>query len=344
MKPAYVWSQSAWMPGRAGADAVLEMRPPDADQLQPDMASFPSRLMRGTSPTTRSLVWVARDALRQASVQGCTSVFGSAFGEASIAIRQLEMMISGDGKLSPTLFKNSVHNTAGGVMSVADRNHAPSTSVAAGELSVAMALLEAQCLIDAGAPSVLVAVGDESLPEPLSQLGVWPTFAAAWVLGASPPPGGEPAMVFDGVVRMNGALGHVPSELGLHPCRSAFVVLDAVAAFLVEDGTVVDRVVAGMEAADQAGGDSRCSCRTDPVPETETGCRHRTAHVAYVTAAKADDPIGSGHSDGAYSLFIDVDDENTAANESANPVETLRMRYDEWKAEGGLEALGLGAP
>ena len=126
--------------------------------------------------------------------------------------------------------------------------------------------------------------------------------------------------------------------------ESDAVVLDAVAAFLVEDGTVVDRVLAGMEAADQAGGDSRCSCRTDPVPETETGCRHRTAHVAYVTAAKADDPIGSGHSDGDYSLFIDVDDENTAADESANPVETLRMRYDEWKAEGGLEALGLGAP
>ncbi len=45
-----------------------------------------------------------------------------------------------------------------------------------------------------------------------------------------------------------------------------------------------------------------------------------------------------------YSLFIDVDDENTAAEEGANPVGTLRMRYDAWKAEGGLEALGLGAP
>ena len=126
--------------------------------------------------------------------------------------------------------------------------------------------------------------------------------------------------------------------------ESDAVVLDAVAAFLAEDGTVVDRVLAGMEAADRAGGDSRCSCRTDPVPETEAGCRHRTAHVAYVAAAKADDPVGSGHSDGDYSLFIDVDDENTADDESANPVETLRMRYDAWKAAGGLEALGLGAP
>ena len=117
--------------------------------------------------------------------------------------------------------------------------------------------------------------------------------------------------------------------------ESDAVVLDAVAAFLAEDGTVVDRVMAGMEAADRAGGDSRCSCRTDPVPETEAGCRHRTAHVAYVAAAKPEDPIGSGHSDGSYSLFIDVDDENTGSDESANPVETLRIRYDAWKASGG---------
>jgi uncharacterized Ntn-hydrolase superfamily protein len=128
--------------------------------------------------------------------------------------------------------------------------------------------------------------------------------------------------------------------------ESDAVVVDAVSAFLANDGTVLDRVMAAMEAADDAGGDSRCSCRTDPVPETEAGCRHRTAHVAYVAAAKPEDPVGQGHSDGEYSLFIDVDDENTRPNESPNPVETLRMRYDAWKAGGGLAALGLasGAP
>ena len=120
------------------------------------------------------------------------------------------------------------------------------------------------------------------------------------------------------------------------------VVLDAVAAFLEEDGTVLDRVMAGMEAADRAGGDARCSCRTEPVPETEADCRHRTAHVAYIAAAKSEDPVGQGHSDGEYSLFIDVDDENIEPAESANPVETLRMRYDAWKGSGGMAALGLG--
>lgn len=120
------------------------------------------------------------------------------------------------------------------------------------------------------------------------------------------------------------------------------VVLQAVAAILDSEGTVVDRVMAGMEAASAAGGDSRCSCRTDPVPETEAGCRHRTAHVAYIAAARPEDSVGEGHSDGEYSLFLDVDDENTRPHESASPVETLRMRFDAWKEGGGLERLGLG--
>lgn len=119
------------------------------------------------------------------------------------------------------------------------------------------------------------------------------------------------------------------------------VVLDAVNAMLETDGTVVDRVMAGMEAASRAGGDARCSCRSQPVPETEVRCTHRSAHVAYVAAARREDPLGEGHSNGDYSLFIDVDDENTLASESADPVATLRMRYDAWKAAGGLAGLGL---
>lgn len=121
------------------------------------------------------------------------------------------------------------------------------------------------------------------------------------------------------------------------------VVLDAVDAFLAAGGTVLDRVMAGMQAADEAGGDSRCSCRTDPVPDTEMDCRHRTAHVAYLAAARPEDPTGDTHSGGDYSLVLDVDDENTEPMESPNPVETLRMRYDAWAAAGGPEALGVEA-
>jgi len=123
--------------------------------------------------------------------------------------------------------------------------------------------------------------------------------------------------------------------------ESDLVVIQAVEAFMASQGTVLDRVMAGMEAADHAGGDSRCSCRTQPVPETEMDCRHRTAHVAYIAAAKPEDTIGEGHSDGDYSLWIDVDDENIEVTESPNPVETLRIRFDDWKNRGGEAALGL---
>lgn len=144
-----------------------------------------------------------------------------------------------------------------------------------------------------------------------------------------------------------GVQGEVTGE-GIHYAiqgnilESDLVVIEAVEAFLAAEGTVLDRVMAGMEAADNAGGDSRCYCRTQPVPDTEMDCTHRTAHVAYIAAAKPEDPIGEGHSDGDYSLWIDVDDENTAVDESPNPVETLRMRYDAWKAGGGESDLGLG--
>ena len=120
------------------------------------------------------------------------------------------------------------------------------------------------------------------------------------------------------------------------------VVLDATRAFMEEDGTVTDRVMAAMEAADRAGWRRALLMPiSETVPETEMGCSHRTAHVAYIAAATREDPVGDGHSDGDYTLFLDVDDENTTTAESPNPVATLRMRYDAWKAGGGMSTLGL---
>ena len=149
---------------------------------------------------------------------------------------------------------------------------------------------------------------------------------------------GFAALAIQGEVRGEGIYFAVQGNI----LESDDVVLDAADAFLADEGTVVDRVMAAMEAADASGGDSRCSCRTDPVPETDASCTHRTAHVAYIAAAKREDPNGGSHSGGDYSLFIDVDDENTRADENASPVGTLRMRYDAWKAGGGLRTLGLG--
>lgn len=108
------------------------------------------------------------------------------------------------------------------------------------------------------------------------------------------------------------------------------VVQDAVRAFETTSGTITDRVMAALEAADAAGGDRRCTCETAPVPKAP--CRTRTAHVAYLLAADSSDVQGTSFNDGTYALYLNVTDQNIQPSENANPVVTLRQRYDAWKA------------
>lgn len=111
------------------------------------------------------------------------------------------------------------------------------------------------------------------------------------------------------------------------------VVNNAAAALESAEGDVLDKVMAAMEAADAAGGDRRCTCDSEPVPDAD--CDGKNAHVAYILAADRDDAEGSSFNDGDYHMFIDVTDENIEPHENGNPVITLRMRYDAWKAQGG---------
>lgn len=107
------------------------------------------------------------------------------------------------------------------------------------------------------------------------------------------------------------------------------VVTNAARALEQTQGDILDKVMAAMEAADDAGGDRRCTCETEPVPDA--ACDGRNAHVAYILAADPDDPEGESFNDGDYFMYIDVTDENIESHENGNPVITLRMRYDEWK-------------
>ena len=108
------------------------------------------------------------------------------------------------------------------------------------------------------------------------------------------------------------------------------VVHDAADALERTEGTLADRVMAAMEAADEAGGDVRCTCESEPLPDAP--CDSKNAHVAYILAADADDPEGTSFNDGDYAMYIDVTDDNIQPHDNANPVVTLRMRYEEWKA------------
>jgi hypothetical protein len=79
------------------------------------------------------------------------------------------MMRSGEGKLSPTHFHNSVHNAASGYASIATGNCAPSTTLTGGAELVASTFLEAICHLEAGAEDVVVVLADEPLLPPFDR-------------------------------------------------------------------------------------------------------------------------------------------------------------------------------
>lgn len=121
--------------------------------------------------------------------------------------------------------------------------------------------------------------------------------------------------------------------------RPGEVVPKAEQAFLLARGSLTDRVMAAMDAADAAGGDSRCSC---PAPSTGAPapaipCDAKTAHVAYILMAERTDPNGDAHNNGRYAMYITVAQPGAGGpnairpGENLNPVKTLRMRYDAWR-------------
>jgi uncharacterized Ntn-hydrolase superfamily protein len=118
------------------------------------------------------------------------------------------------------------------------------------------------------------------------------------------------------------------------------VVTMAALAFTRAGGTMADRVMAAMEAADQYGGDHRCNCGNNPLATLP--CDNKTAHVAYIAIANQDDAVGVTHNDGKYFAYLSVTDTDMKPGESANPVRTLRLRYDAWKKAGSARTAPPG--
>jgi len=116
------------------------------------------------------------EVLEQATIgSGCDpenvqSVWATANGEHSVAIKILGMMRRGEGKLSPTHFHNSVHNTSSGYASIATGNCASSTTLTGGGELVASAFLEALCRLETDR-NVVIVLADEPLQPPFERGG-----------------------------------------------------------------------------------------------------------------------------------------------------------------------------
>jgi len=109
------------------------------------------------------------------------------------------------------------------------------------------------------------------------------------------------------------------------------VVTAAMSAFVDAKGTLADRVMAAMESADARGGDKRCTCETKPLPAATAACESKTSHVAYILHADPTDKNGAAFNDGQYAMYVAVTNDDILPAENANPVRTLRLRYDAWK-------------
>lgn len=128
------------------------------------------------------------------------------------------------------------------------------------------------------------------------------------------------------------------------------VVIKAQQAIISATGSLTDRVMAAMEAADNAGGDRRCECTSDDKKST-IPCDNKTADVAYILASDESDINGDSYNNGQYALYLTVSQPGLGnvfnqikANENLNPVKTLRLRYDEWKKNAAENQCATGLP
>ena len=161
-----------------------------------DLTLLGARQRRGLSECARFMVTAATAALEDADLAGIDFpiVSGSSLGEIQTAAALCEMRLRGDGRVSPARFRNSVHNTVTGLISIACGSHAPCTSVAAGRATVAVAILEAQLQLWHGAPRVLVVVGDESVPQVFDPAVAYPPVAGALLLAPAAEQNDQPTL------------------------------------------------------------------------------------------------------------------------------------------------------
>ena len=199
---------------------------PSGEPTKLDLTVLERTLRRGLSDTTRLFMHAAHLALSRAQVspERVHVIFASAFGEIATAEALLREAFDANGS-SPARFRNSVHNTAPGLLSISTKNRLSSTAIAAGWDTVAMALCEASAQLAADAERVLLVIAEESVPLVLSDEHSYGGLAAAFVLGRS----NEPARAqLVSLRREPRPVGAAPAHA--HPIESAIELAQAIEA------------------------------------------------------------------------------------------------------------------
>jgi hypothetical protein len=187
MNPVFLRGVGLWSTGFADPDAWCRGEP-DPGLKTAGAAMLEGPLRRRASALTRISVEVFDQATRAAGVDPSTipTIWATAHGEHGTAIKLLKMMVRGEGKVSPTHFHNSVHNTPSAYASIAVGNGSASTTLTGGPELVSSAILEAFCHLDAGTPEVVVVLGDEPLHAPFDRGDMQEPLAISFVFASDP--------------------------------------------------------------------------------------------------------------------------------------------------------------
>lgn len=170
--------------------ADLQRWPDVARHLQGNRANpgteLPSLLRRRISTIGQE---VFRAAYAIGELRNTRFVFCSRYGELDRTLRILQSTC-GSEPVSPADFSLSVHNALAGLLSIASKNTAAHTAIAAGADTFACGLLESVTLLNDGSnTSVLMAYFDDALPPPYDELAEAPQSGLALVVLLEPSTG-----------------------------------------------------------------------------------------------------------------------------------------------------------
>lgn len=159
-------SWSAWSPSSVSFDSVLEYGSvPEYSEELPDISFISSKVKRRCSPVSKMMLWTAFQCADAETLSQLPTVFATQGGESEITLALLREIARGE-VTSPMKFSLSVHNASAGLFSMAAGNTARSTTISAGNHTLAAGLFEAWTQLNTD-PEVLLVYGDEWLPEVL---------------------------------------------------------------------------------------------------------------------------------------------------------------------------------
>ena len=153
-----------WEAGRA---VLAGHRPFVSDDIpHPEAVLLPPNERRRSSESVRWAVQVAHEAMMQSGLdpREVPTVFASSDGEMEVFDTLCRAIATKERMVSPTLFHQSVHNTAAGYWGIATRGQRSSTALSCYDDTFAAGLMEAATMVQVDHSPVLLVAYDLEAP------------------------------------------------------------------------------------------------------------------------------------------------------------------------------------